>query len=122
MSEKERARLKEILRAIKVPRYCDVSTANISFNSDYFDEMVLDPLEKLAGWSEEDELGVVKKAAEIKKETSNGEFRKRFDHIKSVLSEKKAWIIGGSIVAAVATGIAIMASRSGKEKKQTGEN
>ncbi len=117
MNKKEREKLKEVLRAIKIPRHCDVSTANISFNSEYFGEMVLNPLEKLAEWEEADEKAVIQKAKEIKKETPNGEFRKRFDHIKEVLKEKKSWITGGSIAAAVVTGLAFMARRRNTKGK-----
>lgn len=120
MNAQEREKLKQILRAIKVPRRCDHSTATISFITEYFDEMVITPMEELAEWTEEDERGVVEKAKTIKKETPNGEFRKRFDEIKRVLKEKKSWIIGGSIAAGLlAAGLAYREHR--KRKKERGE-
>jgi hypothetical protein len=51
MNARERAVLKQVLRALKIARGSDPVSERLYFGSDYFVEEVLEPLEKLSGWN-----------------------------------------------------------------------
>ncbi|MDI6733891.1 MAG: hypothetical protein QMD50_00135 [Patescibacteria group bacterium] len=120
MTEKERAKLKKIIGAIKIPRRCDIPTANAAYNSSYYDEEVIKPLEKLCDWNEEDEKTVTAQATLLKKEIENGKFNERFNRVKEFLAKKKWWV--GGTVAALAAGISVATHLIRKKKNNNDED
>ncbi|MDI6821133.1 MAG: hypothetical protein QMD65_03075 [Patescibacteria group bacterium] len=105
MTKKEQAMLKKIVCAIKMPRQCDIPTANTAYNSFFYDKEVIRPLERLCGWNEEDEKIVTTQAILLKQETENGKFKERLNRVKEFLAKKKWWITGTIAVTAATTGI-----------------
>jgi len=96
MNKREKAILKQIITAIKIPRQCDIPTANAAYNSPYYDEQIIKPLEKLCDWNKEDEQIVIEQAIQLKKETENGRFQERLNKIKEFFVNKK--FLFGSII------------------------
>lgn len=86
MGPEELDLLKQILRNIKIPRHSDNHIINrLMVNGSYFEEAVIKPLEKMVGWTEDDEKNVIKTVCKIEEETQGKTLKEKNEKMKRSL-------------------------------------
>lgn len=85
MEANEIKKIKKVLAYLKISRQSDYITFHAMIDGETFNRDVIEPLEKISQWNDEDEKSINESAKKFKKETEGKTLKEKNDKLSKIL-------------------------------------